>query len=309
MNSTFLRVLATLMVIAAIVTAYLGYRISQKKPADTIAVVIPTYSHVIAHQDIAAGQVLTMDDLETASTQQADKQHFSDPQQLVGKITLMAVAKGTPLNSSHFPVSGLLGQALAPHERAVAIKVNEVIGVGGFIKPGDHVDVLLYLRPDRETGDVSSAQVLLSNVKVLAYGELINEQESAFKDEPSPSTPGKLASNNRSNHKESRSATLAVNEHDLSKLMLAESTGVLRLALRGEAAMSATSDATATITNNQFIKLDEVARHAGGAPSTLSGTAASYQVTAKPPSNSSRFKQERVIVHQGPEVTVINVAK
>jgi pilus assembly protein CpaB len=311
MNSTFLRVLAILMVIAAIVTAWLGYRTSNKKPMDTLAVVVPSYSHIVARGDIPAGHVLTANDLEVITTQQQDKQTFSDTHSLIGKVTTMPVMKGATFKASHFPTLSLLGQALAPHQRAVAIKVNEVIGVGGFIKPGDHVDVLLYLRADRENGEVSSAQVVLSNVKVLAYGALISEMESRKEDAIIPPTSNKLGTSNSSSdskhEKDSRSAILAVAEQEVSKLMLADSTGVLRLALRGGPS-SATS--ASTTTDNQFIRLGDVSQSSSVPISTPSNaTAVASAVTAKNKSTSSTSKRERVIIHRGDQLEVVNVSR
>lgn len=310
MNSTFLRVLAILMAIAAIATAFIGYQLSHKKPTDTIAVVVPSYAQVVARNDIPAGHVLTLEDLELASTQQQDKRTFSDPQSLIGKTTTMAVIKGAAFNASHFPAVSLLGQALAPHERAVAIKVNEVVGVGGFIRPGDHVDVLLYLRTDRETGDISSAQVVLTNVKVLAYGTITSETEPSQNAALTPSEPGKLGADQRSdikNSKESHSAILAVDAHDISKLMLADSTGILRLALRGESLADGNGPGTA---DKQFVRLGDIAQSSGRpilTPSTT--TAASAQGAAKKNPITSASNRERVIVHRGEKVEVINVAK
>jgi pilus assembly protein CpaB len=309
LNSTFLRVLATLMVIAAVVTGYVGYRLSQKKPADTLAVVVPTYTYVIAKNALAAGHMLAMEDLETATTPQFDKHAFSDPQALVGKVVTASIMKGAPFNTSHFPVRNLLGQALAPDQRAIAIKVNEVIGVGGFIKPGDHVDVLLYLRQERETGDISSAQVVITNVKVLAYGTLTAETESSQEDALAPSAPGKLGSDNRpdKNGKDSRSAILSVPAQDMTKLMLADSTGNLRLALRGEALPDASS---AMAVDDQFIGLGEVSHASGSKPVMLSQTVtAATQVTMQKHPMVPTPKRERVIVHLGGKTEVIDVAK
>jgi pilus assembly protein CpaB len=309
MNSTFLRILAILMVIAAIVTGYLGYRISNKKPAESLTVVVPSYAHVLATNDIAAGHVLTAEDLKVASTPQHDKQAFSDPQQLIGKVTTSAVMKETPFKITHFPAKNVFGQVLAPDERAVAIKVNEVIGVGGFIKPGDHVDVLLYLHRDQETGEISSSQVLLTNVKVLAYGTQTGEPEPTPQEEVAQATPNKLGlSNNRidsKNDRDSRSAILAVNAQDTSKLMLADSTGILRLALRGEPLPG--TDASVT-TTNQFVRLGEVSQPSGIAPTTpVSTTAAPTKVAVKQHTPAS--KRQRIIVHRGEQVEVVNVKK
>lgn len=308
MNSTFLRILAVLMVIAAVVTGYLGYRISNKKPADAVTVVVPTYSQVLATSDIAAGHVLTAEDMKVASTQQNDMLAFSDPQHLIGKVTISAVMKDAPFKTTHFPAKNAFGQGLAPDERAVAIKVNEVIGVGGFIKPGDHVDVLLYLRRDDETGQVSSGQVVLTNVRVLAYGTLTSEPEPIPAEEPAQASPNKLGLNNHridnKSGKDSRSAILAVSAQDTSKLMLADSTGILRLALRGEA-RTGTEDA---IANNQFVRLGEVSQPSAVAFTPPANTSA-VATKAILQQRTAATKRERIIVHRGEQVEVVNVKK
>lgn len=311
MNSAFLRMLAVFMVIAALVTAYLGYKTSHQKPTDTLKVVVPTFAQVVARTDIPAGHVLTVEDLETITTQQNDKRAFSNANSLIGKVTTLAVAKGSAFKLSDFPTYSLLGRALAPHERAVAIKANEVIGVGGFIKPGDHVDVLLYLRADRETGEVSSAQVVLTNVKVLAYGALTPETETKQEDEPVQSTPKRLGSDmsrgDTNREKDSRSAILAVAEQDVSKLMLAESTGTIRLALRGATLPEAHLQHAE---NSQLISLGDLSKASGIQHSNQPITADASTITpTKKKVATSAAKRTRVIVHRGEQVEVVNVAR
>ena len=329
MNSAFLRVLAILMMVAAVVTAYLGYKSSQQPP-EKIEVVIPAYSQVVARNDISIGHVLTMEDLEVTTTQQQDQQTFSDLQSLLGKIPVIAVRKGEAFRMAHFPATSLLGQALAPHERAVAIKVNEVIGVGGFIKPGDHVDVLLYLRTDRETGDVSSAQVVLANVKVLAYGALIGETESGKNETLAtsgsnnvsgsintshPARPG--AESNPSglkNARDSRSAILAVPAQDVSKLMLADSTGVLRLALRNGvpdvvAETAVTDTGTTVMTDNHFIRLGDISRPSSQSLPKSDNSKTLTKASVKKSSITPATQRMRVIVHHGDKQEIVHVAK
>jgi pilus assembly protein CpaB len=308
MNSTLLRVLAVLMVIAAIVTAWLGYRISNKQPSDKINVVVPSFTQVIARSDIPAGHELTAGDMDVASTQQPDKRAFSDLQSLTGKVTTMPIAKGTPFKTSHFPTDSLIGQSLSAHERAVAIKVNEVIGVGGFIKPGDYVDVLLYIRANRETGEISSAQVVLTNVKVLAYGELTRETETGQENVLNQPSQGKLGtSNSRSDtkqEKDSRSAILAVQDQDVSKLMLADSTGILRLALRGSSPRATTSTA-----DNQFIRLQDVSQLSGVPISASSKNNAVLPAVITKKQPKVLTQRERVIVHRGEQIEAVKVTR
>lgn len=307
MNSTFFRILAALMIMAAIATAWFGYKLNNKKPVDSIKVVLPTYPQIVAHQDIPVGHVLTADDLEITTAQQQDSQSFSNTQSLIGKVTTTAVIKGEKFKTSHFPNSSSLAQVLAPHERAVAIKINEVIGVGGFIKPGDHVDVLFYLRANQENGELSSAQVVLQNVRVLAYGDLLNVAEPSQENTSTKTSPYKLGtSSDIKKDKDSRSAILAVPEQEVSKLMLADSSGVLRLALRGALPSASLSLAR----DNMIIHLADVSQPLSMTPldQDKSSDASSKQVVKNKPKVPTS-KKVRVIVHRGEKVEVINVSK
>lgn len=59
---------------------------------------------------------------------------------------------------------------IRPHERAVAVAVDDVIGAAGQLRPGDYVDVLLFLREENNNPQ-SSAQVVLPALRVLSVGE------------------------------------------------------------------------------------------------------------------------------------------
>jgi pilus assembly protein CpaB len=151
------------------------------------------------------------------------------------------------LLSSHFPSYSQLALSLHPGERAVAVKVDEVVGAGGFIEPGDQVDVLLFLEADQETGKNSSAQVVLSKVRVLAFGNMLDspeEQTAAADDQSDLLEKAKTSTANEAtgkrkkkeeepDGKKSKTAVLAIAESDTSTLMLAESSGRIRLALHG----------------------------------------------------------------------------
>jgi pilus assembly protein CpaB len=63
-----------------------------------------------------------------------------------------------------------LALKVAEGERAVAVKVDESIGAGNRIRPGDFVDVFFVLRRDGNEIDQSQARLLLSRKRVLAYG-------------------------------------------------------------------------------------------------------------------------------------------
>lgn len=311
MNSTFLRILAVILAVGAIATAWLGYRISTKPPVDAVKVVTPSHPQVVAAQAIAAGKLLTVEDVKLTTTTEPHPRAYKYVQDVLGKMVLEPLAAGDALLPQHFPALGALAQSLGPHQRAVAVKVNEVIGVGGFVKPGDHVDVLLYLRAERETDNVSSAQVVLKDIKVLAYGEVLAEDADANPPPENAAASKGLAGNVESKktetkkEKDSRSAILAVPEDQVSRLMLAESSGVLRLALRGAQPITSIADQA-----NQFVRLDEVAKPVTG---RVAATPAGYQaeqvtvVPARKPAVVNR--RERVIIHRGEQMEMVTVAR
>jgi pilus assembly protein CpaB len=100
--------------------------------------------------------------------------------------------------------------------RAVTVALDPIIGVGGFLKPGDHVDVVATF----EVNDGTVTKTVLQNVELLATGSEVTAEEI------NPKTGRMTGSKAQPN------ATLAVLPTDAEKLILAESKGKLRLTLR-----------------------------------------------------------------------------
>src|SRR6185436_17019315 len=100
-----------------------------------------------------------------------------------------------------------------PTKRAMSVKVDEVIAESVFIKPGDHVDVMVTIEPDSKSQN-PIAKLILENIKVLAAG-MQYEKNGAEKD-PKPV----------------QVMTLEVDIEEAEKLALASTQGKLRLALR-----------------------------------------------------------------------------
>ena len=99
--------------------------------------------------------------------------------------------------------------------RAVAVRINDVAGVAGFVLPGDRVDVLVTRKPllDGEIGEVEPVtDILLQNIGVLA----IDQSPSDKKADPAVG----------------KTATLSVDQQGAQKLALAGQVGTLSLALR-----------------------------------------------------------------------------
>lgn len=312
MNSTFLRILAVVLAIGALVMAWSGYRMSTKAAAPATAPAPPpTYPQVVALREIPAGVLLKEEDVQVLPMPQRDPHGFDSAADAAGKLVIEPIHQGRPVLASHFARMSPAAEALQPGERGVAVKVNEVIGAGGYLNPGDHVDVLVYLRGDRETANTSSAQMVLRNLRVLAFGDQLNghgegEAEPSMLDAAAPKDEGKK--DEKKANKEVKSALLAVPEKDVTRLMLADSSGTLRLALRGAEPLQAE---TAEQAQGYFLQLGQLA-HAGTAITPVMQVAQSKPgVPAKSRvQKASRPREEKpsVIVHQGDKVEVVRVA-
>ena len=103
--------------------------------------------------------------------------------------------------------------------RAMSVRINDVLGVAGFVLPGDRVDVMLTRN--------NFTDILLQNVKVLAIGQLADERH----DKPA------LA----------KTATFEVNTVDAQKLTLAQTVGSLSLALRAAGSVDSAQPRRVTI--------------------------------------------------------------
>lgn len=137
---------------------------------------------------------------------------FPSVDQVVGRGVISAFAPNEPIVVDKMapPEAGAgLPPAIPLGMRAMAVKVNEVIGVAGFAVPGTHVDVVATVRADKE--EVS--RVVLSNALVLAAG---TNQEKSTANEPIKSTV----------------VTLLVSPADAERLALAMNEGRISLALR-----------------------------------------------------------------------------
>lgn len=300
MNSALLRILAVFLAVGALLLAWSGYRISTKAATPQVQPAAPTYPQVTAARNIPAGKIIAVEDVKLVAAPQRDPHGYDSLHDVIGKLTIDPVPQDAPILSSNFPVLDAVAQNLRPGERGIAVKVNEVIGTGGFLIPGDHVDVLLYLRGDRETGDSSSAQVVLRDVRVLAYGDMVSNAPSALQEvlpQNDKNSNDKNKKIDSKSAKESRSAILAVPEKDVSRLMLADSSGALRLALRGA---EPPQTVASTADPSQFVRLAEIAR----APTQAAVTHTSIATFISPKPKAVVKKQQPVRVEQGTPITV-----
>ncbi|MEJ6782058.1 Flp pilus assembly protein CpaB [Aminobacter sp. Piv2-1] len=150
-----------------------------------------------------------------------------------GRQALQAIGVNEPILSSKITGPGqraTLSAVLADGMKAVSIRVNDVLGVAGFVFPGDRVDVLLTRNVRNADGsDQSFVDVLLQSIKVLAVDQVADETKE--------------------NPTVVKAVTLEVSTKDAQKLTLAAGAGQLSLALRQVAASQGEDTARITISD------------------------------------------------------------
>lgn len=143
---------------------------------------------------------------------------FAAYDSLKGRVLLSSLQPNEPiLESKLAPESmetGGVSAILHPEKRAMAVKVNEAVGVGGFIKPGDKVDVMVTIDRGGEKKKKIITKIVLENILVLASG--IHMERQGKEEEAVPV----------------KYITLEVTPKEAEKLALAINEGNIRFALR-----------------------------------------------------------------------------
>jgi pilus assembly protein CpaB len=155
---------------------------------------------------------------------------FSKIEDVVERGLISPVVENEPLSENKLAPKEA-GAGLPPTikqgMRAISVKVNEVIGVAGFVVPGTHVDVVTIIKdPIGNKEDDTLSRVVVSNVEVLTAGTRYDQEESRKDGKPIRSTV----------------VTLMVTPLDAERIALAQSEGDLLLTLRHPLDVEPTAD-------------------------------------------------------------------
>ena len=168
---------------------------------------------VVAALDIPFGQKIEQAHVKIVDWPSGNtpKGAFADPLLLEGRIAKQSFLPGEVILEERV-VEHLGGSTLAsivePNKRAVTVRVNDVIGVAGFLLPGNRVDILT----TRQAGNRARTETILQDVKVLA----VDQTASTDKDRPVVV----------------RAVTLELSPAESELLVKATSEGTLQLTLR-----------------------------------------------------------------------------
>src|SRR6266851_8095648 len=176
----------------------------------------PGVDVVIAANDVAVGAKVEERDVKVVRFPAADlpPNCFHLKSSVVGRGAILPIAKGEfflPNKLAGENAGSGMPSLIPPGMRAVSVRVNEVIGVAGFVVPGTRVDVLLTGNPSGASDQQTTT--VLENVAVIATGQKL-ERNTAGEPQLTPVI------------------TLLVSPDDAQRLTLATSQGKIQLALR-----------------------------------------------------------------------------
>jgi len=188
MNRRLAVILLSAFIIAS-ACSYLVYRVV----AGRIAATTPrtTTKVVIAATDIPLGSVLRDVDLTTTEIiGPLPKGAIVNPKDAVGRGVTATLSQNEPILESHLAPAGSgggLAATIKPGMRAVAVRVDDVVSVAGFVTPGMRVDLLISGNPPGDTNPSEGTKVktLLQNLEVLSAGQDI-QKDADGKAKPVP---------------------------------------------------------------------------------------------------------------------------
>jgi pilus assembly protein CpaB len=200
------------LVAALAITRYLERR--------TVSVSTPTSKIVVAAMDLPLATHLRPEQLRMADwpVTAMPPGAIRDVKEAIDHILTSRVLEGEPLLPGKLAARDAgngLAALIPSNMRAIAVRVDDVVGVAGFIHPDDRVDVIVTIHPTKGGDTEPISKVILQNVKVLAVGK---ELETSARD--------------RNMANSVTVATLLVNPEESEKLALSATEGKLMLTLR-----------------------------------------------------------------------------
>jgi pilus assembly protein CpaB len=215
-RSTRTFVVIALAVLVAAVASFAAYQAIRRMPVREVEV--RSVQQVVAVKDMPMGTLITKDDVKLVSWPASSPvpNGFNTPEKVLNRGLIINVVANEPITEAKLaPLEA--GAGLSPSipegMRAVSVRVNEVVGVAGFVVPGTRVDVMTTLRAGGN-GD-GLTRVVVSDVQVLTAGTRY-DQEKSRDGQPIPTSV----------------VTLLLTPPDAERVTLAAAEGQIMLTLR-----------------------------------------------------------------------------
>ncbi len=211
-------ILIALTVLVALSTSFLVYRWLKERSLAMASQREEIVNVTVAVADLGMGTVIKPEMVKTIPFLKGSLAagFFTDPAKAAGRVTITPIKADEPIYESRLAnpdiTKGGVAATIAQNKRAMAVKVDRVKGVSGFIHPGHRVDVVATFRTANSQLPVT--MTVLENIPVLATGteiEMRGGKEKAV---------------------EVDVITLELSPEEAEVLALSESEGKLQLSLR-----------------------------------------------------------------------------
>ena len=176
---------------------------------------------VIAKVDIPVGSRIIAEQLTVAQFPRSvapEGTYGKIDEKLIGRVAVTRIAAREPITESRLaPVGSAAGLSSVIPEgyRAMNVRVDDVVGISGFIMPNTLVDIVVVIDPpDNGNQRERISKIVLQNIKVLANGQNLDKPK------------------NEKEAERVKTVTLQVTPEQAEKLALASSEGRLQLVMR-----------------------------------------------------------------------------
>jgi pilus assembly protein CpaB len=197
-------------------------------PQAQAATAVPTGPKVlVAKRALPLGTIITADAVgyQLWPKEMVQDAYFvdgeADMHKLLGTVVRYPITAGEPVTQGALVApgdSGFLAAALGPGMRAITVSVSEKTGVGGFVFPGDHIDLMLTQTINGTEGqNLNATETILKNLRVLATDQ---------------KTENTTTEDGKTEVKVSRTVTLEATPKIAEKIAVAQTIGTLSLSLR-----------------------------------------------------------------------------
>lgn len=212
-------IVMTVAVATAALASFGVYRAIQRMPVRQVEVA-SSYV-VVAAQPIPVGTRLDPHHLKVVAwpARSPVKGSFSDVDKLVDRGVIAPIAENEPVTETKV-ASREAGAGLPPiipaGMRAISVRVNDVVGVAGFVVPGTRVDVVVTVKDSEKDRNEPMSRTVVSNVQVLTAGTKYDQDKSTKDAKPIPTSV----------------VTVMVLPEDAERIALASNEGKITLVLR-----------------------------------------------------------------------------
>ena len=178
MNRRLVAVFAFALAVASI-ASFAVYRLVISQ-ARTPGRAVPTSQLVVAAHDLQVGALMRDSDLtQIAWPGPAPEFAIKTAQEIIGRGVVANIYQNEPILEKRLAPKGAgggLAATIPVGMRAVALRVNEVVGLAGFVLPGMRVDVLVSgTAPGLDQSNGSLCKTVLQNIEVLSAGQRIEK--------------------------------------------------------------------------------------------------------------------------------------